>query len=71
LEALGALGGLDRQALHSQVAAAVRLVLHMRRLDDGARVLNEIGAFARTENGLAVRPIWTRAHGWYEKELLC
>jgi len=71
LEALGALGGLDRHTLHSQVAAAVRLVLHMRRLDDGARVLNEIGAFARTENGLVVRPIWTRVHGWSEKELLC
>lgn len=71
LEALGALGGLDPQALHSQVAAAVRLVLHMRRSDNGARYLAEIGAFARTGSGLEVRPVWTREHGWHEKEALC
>jgi pilus assembly protein CpaF len=71
LEALGALGGLDSKALHSQVIAAVRLVLHMRRADDGSRHLNEIGAFARTESGLVVRPVWTRDAGWHEKELLC
>ena len=63
LEALGALGGLDRQALHSQVAAAVRLVLHMRRSETGTRHLAEIGAFSRTENGLTVRPLWTQEHG--------
>lgn len=70
LEALGALGGLDRQALHSQVAAAVRLVLHMRR-DGNTRYLNEIGAFTRDGSVLVVRPIWTRRQGWHEKELLC
>jgi pilus assembly protein CpaF len=67
LEALGALAGLDRHALHSQVAAAVRLVLHMRRQDTGERQLVEIGAFSRTETGLHVRPLWTRDHGWKEK----
>ncbi|MFC3898958.1 TadA family conjugal transfer-associated ATPase [Lentzea rhizosphaerae] len=69
LEALGALGGLDQQALHSQVAAAVRLVLHMRR-DGNSRYLNEIGAFVRNGNTLEVRPVWTRKGGWQQKELL-
>ncbi len=71
LEALGALGGLDRQALHSQVAAAVRLVLHMRRSEAGTRHLVEIGAFSRTENGLTVHPLWTKSKGWHDKEALC
>ena len=66
LEALGALAGLDRRALHSQVAAAVRLVLHMRRKDTGERQLAEIGAFSRTESGLHVRPLWTIERGWEE-----
>ncbi|MGI5503508.1 TadA family conjugal transfer-associated ATPase [Lentzea sp. CA-135723] len=68
LEALGALGGLEPQALHSQVAAAVRVVLHMRR-DGNARHLNEIGVI-ESHTGLKVRPVWTREHGWREKELL-
>ncbi|MET9627965.1 TadA family conjugal transfer-associated ATPase [Lentzea sp. NPDC006480] len=71
LEALGALAGLDQQALHSQVVAAVQLVLHMRRADNGARHLNEIGRFTRTESGLEVRPIWTREQGWHDKGALC
>lgn len=69
LEALGALGGLSEQALHSQVAAAVRLVLHMRR-DGNSRYLNEIGAFVRSGNTLEVRPVWTKKGGWQQKELL-
>ncbi|MDX8143794.1 TadA family conjugal transfer-associated ATPase [Lentzea sp. BCCO 10_0061] len=69
LEALGALGGLSPQALHSQVSAAVRIVLHMRR-DNNSRYLNEIGVFER-KDGLTVRPVWTREHGWHEKGLLC
>ncbi|MFJ8959850.1 TadA family conjugal transfer-associated ATPase [Lentzea sp. NPDC102401] len=69
LEALGALGGLSLQALHSQVSAALRIVLHMRR-DNNSRYLNEIGVFERDDE-LTVRPVWTREHGWHEKELLC
>lgn len=67
LEALGALGGLEPRALHSQVMAAVRVVLHMRR-DRNTRYLNEIGVF---ENGagLQVRPVWTRENGWRTEEL--
>lgn len=41
LEALGLLGGLPRAALHAQVAAAVHVGLHLRRVG-GARVLDTI-----------------------------
>ncbi|MFD4644156.1 TadA family conjugal transfer-associated ATPase [Lentzea sp. NPDC058436] len=67
LEALGALGGLEPRALHSQVAAAVRVVLHMRR-DQNTRYLNEIGVFEK-DDGLTVRPVWTRERGWHQGEL--
>jgi pilus assembly protein CpaF len=42
LEALGALGGLTRDALHAQLAAAVRVLVHVRRLPDGRRWLDEL-----------------------------
>ncbi len=47
LEALAALGGLDRAALHSQLAAAVQVVLHVSRSRSGARRLTEIGVLER------------------------
>lgn len=50
LEALGALGGLDRSALHSQLAASVRCVLHMRRCGS-RRILEEIALLQRDDNG--------------------
>lgn len=52
LEALAALGGLGREACHAQLAAALRLVLHLRRGGDGRRWLAEIGAFQRGPDGL-------------------
>lgn len=42
LEALAALGGLGRAALHAQVAAALDLVVHIRRLPDGRRWVDEL-----------------------------
>lgn len=66
LEALAALGGLDRQALHSQLAAAVKVVLHVRRATDGARHLAEIGVLHRRDGDLAVEPAWRRDTGWHE-----
>jgi pilus assembly protein CpaF len=48
LEALGALGGLDRAALHSQLAAAVQVLLHVGRTGEGRRRLVEIAVLTRT-----------------------
>jgi helicase/secretion neighborhood ATPase len=42
LEALAALGGLSRDALHAQLAAAVQLLVHVRRLPDGRRWVDEL-----------------------------
>ena len=38
MEALAGLGGLDRDALHSQLAAAVHVVLAMERRPEGRRL---------------------------------
>ena len=66
LEALAGTGGLSRPALHSQLAAAVQVVLHMRRLRSGTRVLDVVGVLERTSGEVAVRPAWTRTGGWAE-----
>ncbi len=47
LEALGAVGGLDRAALHAQLAAAVQILLHVERVRDGGRRLGEIAVLCR------------------------
>ncbi|WP_134431566.1 TadA family conjugal transfer-associated ATPase [Mycobacterium ulcerans] len=52
LEALVALGGLDRAALHSQLAAAVQVLLHVTRDQGGRRRLSEIAVLHRAEDGL-------------------
>ncbi|WIM67943.1 TadA family conjugal transfer-associated ATPase [Corynebacterium breve] len=43
LEALAALGGLDSRALHTQLAAAVDVVIVMRRDPEGRRIVHQIG----------------------------
>ncbi len=64
LEALAALGGLDRAALHSQLVAAVQVVLHVHRTPDGTRRLTEIGVVQRDEvSGVVVAPAWTHERG--------
>lgn len=52
LEALGALAGLDRPALHSQMAAALDVVVHMVRDRDGLRRVAEVHVLERTATGL-------------------
>jgi pilus assembly protein CpaF len=63
MAALGALGGLSGTALHSQLAAAVQLVLHMRRTSTGQRRLFEVGVLTRADSGARVVPVW-RAGEW-------
>ncbi len=58
MEALAALGGLPRSALHSQLAAAFHVVLHMAREQDGTRRLTDVGVFDR--DGDTVRVIHDR-----------
>ena len=66
LEALGALGGLDRGALHSQLGAAVQAVVHVNRGRDGRR-LAEIGVLRRDDAGLvSVSPAWRADAGFLD-----
>ena len=63
LEALGALGGLDRGALHSQLAAAVQVVVHVSRSGRGRRVA-EIALLRRDDTGLVrAIPAWRAGRG--------
>lgn len=56
LEALAALGGLGRDACHAQVAAALRLVIHVRRHADGRRRIEEIGVVERLDERVHILP---------------
>ena len=60
MEALGALGGLDRSALHSQLAAAVNVVLTMERTPHGRR-LAHIGVLEG--NPVTPRIVWSATEG--------
>jgi pilus assembly protein CpaF len=66
LEALAGVGGMPRAALHSQLAAAVQVVLHMRRLRSGLRVLDAVGVLVRESAEVGVVPAWRRTGGWGE-----
>ncbi|MCF3961277.1 TadA family conjugal transfer-associated ATPase [Streptomyces fuscigenes] len=54
LEALGTAAGLDRAALHSQLAAAVSVVIHLVRDRTGRRRLAEVCVLERDAEGLVV-----------------
>ncbi|MEV0287135.1 MULTISPECIES: TadA family conjugal transfer-associated ATPase [unclassified Kribbella] len=63
LEALGALAGLTREAVHSQVASALHAVIHLTRPADGPRRIAEIQVFDRLPTGQVVtRPAVTFHH---------
>lgn len=51
-EALGAAAGLDRDALHSQLAAAVDAVVHLRRDSNGRRRIVGIAVLQPDDGGL-------------------
>ncbi|WP_174535037.1 TadA family conjugal transfer-associated ATPase [Micromonospora chalcea] len=64
LEALGMLGGLPRLALHAQVAAALQVVLQLRRTGEG-RLLDSIGLLLPDgpDRVVTVVPAWVRGRG--------
>ncbi|MEV6366486.1 TadA family conjugal transfer-associated ATPase [Micromonospora musae] len=64
LEALGMLGGLPRAALHAQVAAALQVLLQVRRSDRG-RVLESVCLLLPGEPDrlITVVPAWARGRG--------
>lgn len=51
LEALAALGGMDRAATHAQVASALRVVVHVTRTHAGARRVAQVGLVRREHGG--------------------
>jgi pilus assembly protein CpaF len=65
LEALGLLGGLPRPVLHAQVAAALQVVLHLRRAGDGRRVLDAIYLLLPSGSARLITavPAWRRERG--------
>lgn len=67
MEALGALAGMSRDAVHAQLTSAIEVVLHVARLADGARRLHQVAVLPRPRPGQPVtsRPALTRAaDGW-------
>ncbi len=52
MEALGTAAGLDRAALHSQLAAGLTAVVHMVRGPHGARRVAEVHVLERRRDGL-------------------
>jgi pilus assembly protein CpaF len=77
LEALGSTAGLDRAALHSQLAAALSVVVHLVRDRSGRRRVAEIHVLERGRDGLVTTlpalagtergPGWTRLAGLCER----
>ncbi|MFE9661937.1 TadA family conjugal transfer-associated ATPase [Streptomyces sp. NPDC005955] len=72
LEALASTAGLGRAALHSQLAAAVAVVLHLVRDRRGHRRIAEVSVLGRDPSGLVVTAPalrwapqgFTRERGW-------
>ena len=59
MEALAATAGMGRQALHSQLASAVRVAVHLERRD-GRRRISQVCLLVRGESALvAAVPGWT------------
>lgn len=64
LEALAALGGLGRSALHSQLTAAIQVVLQISRRPGGKRRLTAVGVLDRRHELVSITPAWSDDAGW-------
>ncbi|MGK5637832.1 TadA family conjugal transfer-associated ATPase [Streptomyces sp. URMC 126] len=79
LEALGSTAGLDRVALHSQLAAALSVVIHLTRGRDGRRRVAEVHVLDRDPAGFVTTvpaALWgpggfERGAGWARLMALC
>ncbi|WP_424888286.1 TadA family conjugal transfer-associated ATPase [Streptomyces sp. XH2] len=79
LEALGSAAGLDRAALHSQLAAGLAVVIHLVRERGGRRRVAEVHVLDRDPAGFVTTVpavVWSaegfrRAHGWARLAGLC
>jgi len=63
LEALAVLGGLDRAALHSQLAAALQVLLHVARDGAGTRRLTEIAMLRPADGRVRAVTAWRAGRG--------
>lgn len=63
LEALAVLGGLDRAALHSQLAAALQVLLHVARDGAGTRRLTEIAVLRPADGRVRAVTAWRAGRG--------
>ncbi|WKU46137.1 TadA family conjugal transfer-associated ATPase [Streptomyces sp. VNUA116] len=79
LEALGSAAGLDRAALHSQLAAGLSVVIHLVRERSGRRRVAEVHVLDRDPAGFVTTVpavVWSaegfrRARGWARLAGLC
>ncbi|MEU1374786.1 TadA family conjugal transfer-associated ATPase [Streptomyces triculaminicus] len=79
LEALGSTAGLDRAALHSQLAAALSVVIHLVRDHGGRRRVAEVHVLDRDRAGFVTTvpaAVWgtggfEQAPGWGRLAALC
>ncbi len=67
LEALAALGGLDCVALHSQLSAAVQVLLHVARDRGGRRRLAEIAMLRRIDDRARAITVWHADRGYTDE----
>ena len=58
LEALAAMGGVDRAAAHSQMAAGLDAIVHVSRVGT-RRIVSQIAEIERGGSVLRVRPVWS------------
>ena len=63
VEALCTAAGLSREATHSQLAAGVRVVVHLARERDGCRRLRSVGVLRRRLDGLVEVAVAVRVVG--------